>query len=89
MMGKIICALTLLALLLVLSACGKPLEEVGPPLQSGVWKESVMTNGPSVYWACFKGDRIYALQPLAERGRAGLWPGASIAAVKGGCRDGR
>lgn len=88
MTGKIVCALTLLILLAILSACEMRLESkpVATQPEDGVWVQRAMTSGPSLYHTCINGDRIYALQPLASRATHGLWPGASITAVKGGCR---
>jgi hypothetical protein len=62
--------------------------EVSPrsDLRDCVWVQMVMTGGPSLYWTCVNGDRIYALQPLASRASNGLWPGASITVVGGRCR---
>lgn len=51
-----------------------------------VWHEQVMTGGPMIYWACLNGDRVYAFQEKADRGRVGLWPGARIAVAAGMCR---
>jgi hypothetical protein len=86
--GWIVCALTMLLLLLILSAC-EPLEpQQGVGAREGAWTLKAMESGPSLYWTCLNGDRIYALSHLHSRGKAGLWPGASIAAVKGGCNRG-
>lgn len=75
----------LLALLL-LAGCSRAEPPARADLREGIWFQTVMTGGPSLYWTCVNGDRVYALQPLASRATNGLWPGASIAVVGGGCR---
>jgi hypothetical protein len=73
--------------LLAFAGCEVRVETLPPPPSqaAGVWKEKAMVNGPTLYWTCVGGDKIYAMQELAERARTGLWPGASIAVAAGGC----
>jgi hypothetical protein len=50
------------------------------------WKMVVMSGGPAVYTACVEGDRLFAMNKLAWKNTAGLWPDVSLAVSPGACR---